>query len=110
MATGIRLGIVLVLLSSFQGFQIVGNKGHTVGGSDGGPGLPILRWSTLVGDLRVAHFIGMHGIQILPILGHLLSRTDRQAGTATVAAVFAAISALFFWTLRQAWAGKPLLP
>lgn len=108
-AWGIRLGIVLFLLSSLQGFQIVGNKGHTVGASDGGPGLPMLRWSTQAGDLRVAHFIGIHGIQILPLLGYILSRSDRHAGTAVVATVFAAILALFFWTLSQAWAGRPFL-
>ena len=106
---GIRLGIILFLLSSLQGFQIVGNKGHTVGASDGGPGLPILRWSRLAGDLRIAHFIGIHGIQILPLLGYLLSRTDRQAGTGIVATAFAIITALFCWTLSQAWAGRPLL-
>ncbi len=106
---GIRLGTILFLLSSFQGFQMVGNRGHTVGASDGGPGLPILRWSKLAGDLRIAHFVGIHGLQILPLLGHLLSRTDRQAGTGMVAAAFAVITALFCWTLSQAWAGRPLL-
>ncbi len=109
-AWGIRLGLILFLLSSLQGFQMVGHKGHTVGATDGGPGLPFLRWSTLAGDLRVAHFIGMHGLQILPLLGYLVSRTDRQAGAPIVAAVFAAIAALFLLALRQAWAARPLLP
>ncbi|MBY0372706.1 MAG: hypothetical protein K2Q23_01850 [Bryobacteraceae bacterium] len=106
---GIRLGLTLFLLSSLEGFQIVGNKGHTVGARDGGPGLPLLRWSTTAGDLRVAHFIGIHGIQILPILGYLASRADRQAGTGFVAAAFAVLIGLFCWTLRQAWAGRPLI-
>ncbi|MCX6608119.1 MAG: hypothetical protein NTV52_31645 [Acidobacteria bacterium] len=106
---GIRLGLILFLFSSFQGFQIVGHKGHTVGASDGGPGLPFLRWSTVAGDLRIAHFIGIHGIQMLPLLGFFVSRTDRQAGSGVVASAFAAIAALFFWALAQAWAGRPLL-
>ena len=106
---GIRLGLILFLFSSFQGFQIVGHKGHTVGASDGGPGLPFLRWSTVAGDLRIAHFIGIHGIQMLPLLGYFVSRTDRQAGSGVVASAFAAIAALFFWALAQAWAGRPLL-
>ncbi len=106
---GIRLGILVFLLGSLQGFQIVGNQGHTVGASDGGSGLPILRWSTQAGDLRIAHFIGIHAIQLLPLLGFLLSRSDRQAGTSIVFTVFLAIVALFLWTNSQAWAGRPLI-
>jgi hypothetical protein len=105
-AWGIRLGVVLFLLSSVQGFQIVGNNGHTVGAADGGPGLPFLRWSTKAGDLRIAHFVGLHALQILPILGLLLTGTR---GTVAVAVSFCLISALFFWAWTEALAGRPLL-
>jgi hypothetical protein len=106
---GIRLGILLFLLSSLQGFQMVANNAHTVGARDGGPGLPFLRWSTRAGDLRIAHFIGLHAIQILPLIGYLASRADRQSGTSLVATVFVAMTALLAWTLRQAMMGRPLL-
>lgn len=43
---------------------------HTIGANDGSEGLLITNWSKQYGDLRVAHFFGIHALQILPLLGY----------------------------------------
>ena len=50
---------------------------HTVGAPDGGPGLTGVGWSGEHGDLRIPHFFGLHGAQILPFLGWLTMRGRR---------------------------------
>lgn len=45
---------------------------HTIGTLDGSKGLSILNWSCTHGDLRIAHFIGMQALQIIPILSFYL--------------------------------------
>jgi hypothetical protein len=51
---------------------------HTVGAPDGGVGLPAIGWSTEHGDLRIPHFMGLHGLQILPLFGWFTLRRSRQ--------------------------------
>ncbi|WP_018617731.1 hypothetical protein [Spirosoma luteum] len=101
---GIRLGILLFVIFAFEGFMMASRLRHTVGAPDGGPGLPVVNWSTRNGDLRVAHFFGMHSLQLLPLFGYYLARRTSQV------ILVAAIYFLLVMTLLfQALAGTPLL-
>lgn len=86
----IRAGAILALVGMALAFLMTGPKGdqisnyqgvigaHAVGVPDGGPGLPVLGWSTVGGDLRIPHFIGMHALQAIPIFLILLELASRR--------------------------------
>lgn len=110
---GIRAGMALVLLGMLPGFAMVGRGQHSVGVADGGVGLPLANWSTAGGDLRVAHFFGLHAIQVLPIVGLLFGQLQVRLGTRRSLAAFtlfaSAYALLLVSTFAQALAGEPLL-
>ncbi len=105
---GMRLGLILFLAASFEGAYMSAILRHGVGVADGGAGLPFVNWSTKGGDLRVAHFIGMHAFQAVPLFAYTLERYKARSATLwtfVFALVYAAIFTAFF---IQALLGKPL--
>jgi hypothetical protein len=82
---------------------------HTVGGPDGGPGLPVTGWSTEHGDVRVAHFIGLHALQALALLALALRRWPEAARVKAAFAGTASYAALFALLLWQALGGRSLV-
>jgi hypothetical protein len=85
---------------------------HTVGTTDGGPGLPFLGWSTVGGDLRIPHFVGLHALQVMPFLGWLLMRRKGLGETRRSALVWVAGCAYLGFVLILLWQalqGEPLL-
>lgn len=115
---GLGLGFLMTSPTAQQLADFRGIAGaHTVGIADGGPGIPILGWSTVAGDLRIPHFIGMHALQGIPlalIAIELLSRRVialrdvrvRARLVIAAAAGYAAMVALVTW---QALRGQSIV-
>lgn len=101
---GIRLGIVISVIFAFEGGVMAAMLRHTVGNIDGGPGLPVVNWSKQHGDLRVAHFLGLHALQIIPITAVVVAKNVQQV--VIMAVVYFIIISL---TLIQAFLGKPFI-
>lgn len=81
---------------------------HTVGGPDGGPGLPFTLWSLGHGDLRVPHFVGLHALQVLPLAGWAGARFAGLRGPVFARAISLSYGALFALLLWQALRGQPV--
>src|SRR6185437_1160786 len=111
MVLAIRLSIVIFLAGNAVGGYMLARGSHTVGAADGGPGLPFLNWSTIAGDLRIAHFIAIHAIQIVPLFAYLLwQMTPRPAfkqRRLAVYAVAALVALMVAGTFVQAALGHP---
>jgi hypothetical protein len=108
---GIRSGLAIFLVASAIGGVMIAHKGHSVGVEDGGPGLPFVNWSTQGGDLRVAHFLGLHALQLLPIIGFLISTrtgwtmSQRTALVLALSGAYVLLVGLLYWQASQ---GLPL--
>lgn len=127
LGAALRLGMTLTIVGAFAGgLMVVPTQAqieearagrpsvagaHTVGAADGGPGLPGTGWSTEHGDLRVAHFVGLHALQVLPVIGWLLGRWRLHDATRVRLLHVAAGSyvALFVLLVVQALRGIPLV-
>ena len=110
---GMLAAVPMVLPGRAQGIEGIAGA-HSVGVPDGGPGLPLVGWSTTGGDLRIGHFVGLHSLQALPILAIVLSRflgtrldeRSRVRLLVVAGAAYAVLTMLLTW---QALRGQPLL-
>lgn len=91
-----------------RGGKLLASGAHTVGGLDGGPGLPVTNWSVAHGDLRVPHFLGLHALQLLPLAAWLLRGLDSRRRTRLIVVTGSSYFALVVLLAWQALRGQPL--
>jgi hypothetical protein len=84
---------------------------HTVGGPDGGPGVPVTGWSRDHGDVRVPHFIGLHALQVLALaaLGLRRWRRPESVRVQAVLVLGGSYASMFLLLIWQALRGQSIV-
>jgi hypothetical protein len=111
LARAAGLGLVLgALLGGVAGAYMSAGSGHWVGGQLTDVfGLPIVGWSTTGGDLRVAHFFGLHATQAIVLVGWFVSALSPPRANRIVNVVALGWSTVTVGLFAQAVLGRPLL-
>lgn len=104
--TSVRLGLGLTFVLGAAAGIVIAARGGPYIDSDLGR-LPFFGWSTTGGDLRPAHFLGIHAMQLLPVAGAVIAWAGggRRLIVAT-ASVYCAVTVAVFALALQ---GLPLI-
>lgn len=122
-AWALRLGMLISVLGSATGGlmttpthdQLAAMKrhervavigAHTVGAPDGGPGVPGVGWSAQHGDLRIPHFLGLHALQIIPLLVWWRRRKSTMRFVFAIAGSYFSLCLILLW---QALRGESIV-
>jgi hypothetical protein len=105
---GIGWGFILSCVLTLVTAGYMSARGTHVGiAAAGAPVLPLMGWSGSVGDVRPAHFLALHAMQVLPLVGLLFDRTGIAARNMIWLAL--AYTGLTVAVFAQALSGLPLI-
>lgn len=110
LAVIIGLGLTFILGGGFGGY-LGGQTSHWVGGVEtDANGIWFFNWVTDGGDLRVAHFFGMHAMQAIPLFAVLLpARISHNVRYVLIGVFSTAYAAFCGFTFYQALQGQPFI-
>lgn len=105
--TSVVLGLVLTFLLGAGAGSLLGSVQPP-----SGMGLPVVGWHLNGGDLRPAHFVGMHAQQFIPFLGALLALAGGRlrAPMALLWVVAALYTAVWVWAMAIGLDGAVFTP
>ena len=107
------IGLASTCILGLVSGDLLGNApGHFVGTEPAAhPIVPLFGWSLAIGDLRVAHFLGLHALHVIPAFGLLVWLLTRKArtGVLAVSAFSVAYVLVTVATLVAALNARPLL-
>ncbi len=104
-----RAGLILFFLGGISGGIMAARLAHTVGAADGGPGVPFFNWSTVAGDVRMAHFFTLHGLQLIPLVAAMILSITRENAQRLLAVFTIAYVAICLWMHWMALNGLALI-
>lgn len=112
MREAIWLGFILsFVVTMIVAGYLSSNGGHFVGTHpEGGPTIPLFGWSGVTGDLRPAHFLSLHAMQVLPLVALWLERQNVKGALRVVRSVAVGYTLVTLGVFSMALAGMPLIP
>jgi hypothetical protein len=97
------------ILGGLSGAYIAVHGSHWIGGvQDDTTGLFFFGWSRTGGDPRVAHFVGLHAMQGIPVIGYYVQHLPLGSAILWASLVLWAVATVAIFL--QALLGWPLLP
>jgi len=105
----VAIGLVLTfVLGGWMGGYMSSQPGHAVGQVGGS--VPVFGWNRLGGDLRIAHFFGIHAEQAIPLIAVAAAGLPGRARWTAVLGGSAIYTALTIAVFLQAVAARALIP
>ena len=106
--TAVVNSIIIFVIASFIGGIMGAMNSHQVGGEMGKDGLFILNWSRKYGDLRIAHFVGIHALQLVPLTALAMIKLEWKKAQLIITLVTISYLAITIYLMVRALMAKPL--
>lgn len=106
--TAVINAVIVFVIASFIGGIMGAMNSHQVGGEMGEDGLAFLNWSRKYGDLRIAHFVGIHALQIVPLIALVMIRMNWKNSRKIINIITISYFVITIYLMVRALMAKPL--